>query len=111
MCLKKGLTIAPYFYTYNNIKIRKRKDTCTKFSLRDKMERGGAMASRLTQIPAGSCGVVVKARKSPRLQAIGLVPGAEVRCKYKSQGTMVLEIGNRWIALRRKALRGVWVDY
>lgn len=107
--------IAPYFYAnylfHYSIEERKRKDARTKIPLSNRMERGGAMAGRLNWIPAGSCGVIVKARKSPRLQAIGLVPGAEVRCKYKSQGTMVLEIGNRWIALRRRALRGVWVDY
>lgn len=111
MCLKKGLTIAPYFYTYNNIKIRKRKDTCTKFSPRDKMERGGAMECRLDRLPMGSDGVITKARKTPRLQALGLVPGAEVSCQYKSRGIMVLEIGKRRIALLRRSLWGIRVDY
>jgi len=69
------------------------------------------MESKIDRMPVGSCGVIISARKSPRLQTMGLVPGAEVRCKYKSQGVMVLEIGNRLLALRRKGLRGVWVDY
>ncbi len=69
------------------------------------------MTGRMERMPVGSDGVITRARKLPRLQALGLVPGVEVRCKYKSQGIMVLEIENRLIALRRKSLRGVWVDY
>ena len=69
------------------------------------------MISKMDRMPVGSCGVVTKARKSPRLQALGLLPGAEVMCKYKSRGIMVLENGNRLIALRRNSLRGIWVDY
>ena len=74
------------------------------------MERGGAMVVKAERLPEGSCGVVVRARKTPRLQALGLTPGATVYCKYKSRGIVVLEINDRLLALRRP-LRKVWVDY
>lgn len=69
------------------------------------------MTGRMDKVPEGSWGVIIRAKKTPRLQAMGLVPGAEVCCKYKSRGTMVLEMGNRLIALRRNSLRGIWLDY
>lgn len=68
------------------------------------------MVVKADRLPAGSCGVIVRARKMPRLQALGLTPGATVSCKYKSRGIMVLEIDHRLLALRRP-LRWVWVDY
>lgn len=68
------------------------------------------MVVKMEKLPMGGCGVVVRMKKTPRLQGLGLAPGVRVFCKYKSRGIMVLEIDSRLIALRRP-LGAVWVDY
>ena len=69
------------------------------------------MELRLDRLPVGGGGVVTKIKNAPRLQAVGLIPGAQVCCKYKSRGVAVLAIEKRRIALRLRMLRRVWVDY
>ncbi|MBE6926744.1 MAG: hypothetical protein E7461_07880 [Ruminococcaceae bacterium] len=48
---------------------------------------------------------------APRLYQLGLQPGVTVFCKYKSRGVMVLKVQKRLLALRRRELYCVWVDY
>ena len=62
-------------------------------------------------MPPGSWGVITRIGYAPRLHQIGLRPGVTVFCKYKSRGIMVLRIEKRLLALRRRELNGVWVDY
>ena len=69
------------------------------------------MKERLVRLPAFGGGVIVKMKRSPRLEMMGLHPGTTVACTYKSRGIIVLEIGHRLIALRRKELEHIWVDY
>ncbi|MBE6943100.1 MAG: ferrous iron transport protein A [Ruminococcaceae bacterium] len=69
------------------------------------------MKERLERLPVGGGGVIVKMKRSPRMERIGLRSGATVVCTYKSRGVVVLALGNRLIALRRKELGNIWVDY
>ena len=71
----------------------------------------GGLKERLERLPVGGGGVIVKMNRSPRMERIGLRPGTTVVCTYKSRGVVMLALGDRQIALRRKALRDVWVDY
>ena len=69
------------------------------------------MVGKLDRLPQGSWGVITRVGYEPRLYRLGLRPGETVFCKYKSRGIMVLEIGKRLLALRRRELYGVWADY
>ncbi len=69
------------------------------------------MVGRLDRMPPGSWGVITRMGCGPRLYQLGLRPGVAVFCKYKSRGVMVLKIGKRLLALRRRELYGVWADY
>ena len=69
------------------------------------------MEKRLRGLTCGHSGVITRVKKAPRLQTLGFAPGAVVCCKYKSNRIMVLEIGERLIALPIFQLRGVWADY
>lgn len=69
------------------------------------------MEGKLDRLPPGSWGVITRMGFAPRLYQLGLRPGVTVFCKYKSRGVMVLKIGKRLLALRRRELYGVWVDY
>ena len=69
------------------------------------------MEKRLCSLPCGHSGVITRMKKAPRLQTLGFAVGAMVHCKYKSSRIIVLEVGERLIALRICQLRGVWADY
>ena len=69
------------------------------------------MEKRLCYLTRGGNAVITRIKKAPRLQTLGLVPGAIVHCKYKSDCVMVLEVAGRLIALRICDLRKVWADY
>lgn len=69
------------------------------------------MEKRLCCLTQGGEAVVTRIKKAPRLQALGLAPGTVVRCMYKSSFVMVLEVGQRLLALRIGELRRVWADY
>lgn len=69
------------------------------------------MGKRLCGLRYGHSGVIIRMKKAPRLQTLGLVPGAVVHCKYKSSSVMVLEVAGRLVALRIRQLRKVWADY
>ena len=69
------------------------------------------MVKRLCYLSKGETAVVVRIKKAPRLQAIGLTPGALVCCRYKSSCVMVLEVKDRMVAVRSCDLRRVWADY
>ena len=69
------------------------------------------MEGKLDRLPPGSWGVITRMGYGPRLYQLGLRPGETVFCKYKSRGVMVLKIGKRLLALRRRELYSVWVDY
>ena len=69
------------------------------------------MEEQLARLPVGSGGVITRMKKAPRLEQMGLRPGAVVTCVYKSRGVQVLELGRCLMALRRQALRGIRVDY
>ncbi len=69
------------------------------------------MEKRLCGLTCGDSAVITRIKKAPRLQTLGLVPGAVVCCKYKSSRIMVLEVAERLVALRICQLRKVWADY
>lgn len=69
------------------------------------------MDKRLCYLTKGETAVITRIKKAPRLQTLGLTPGAVVCCKYKSGCVMVLEVDNRLMALRTCNLRKVWADY
>ena len=69
------------------------------------------MEGKLDRLPPGSWGVITRMGYAPRLSQLGLRPGGTVFCKYKSRGVMVLKIGKRLLALRRRELNSIWVDY
>ena len=69
------------------------------------------MEKRLFRLAKGENAVITHIKKAPRLQALGLTPGAVVCCKYKSNCVMVLEIERRLVAIPVCHLRRVWADY
>ena len=69
------------------------------------------MEKRLFRLAKGENAVITHIKKAPRLQALGLTPGAVVCCKYKSDRVMVLEVGQCLVALRTCQLCKVWADY
>jgi len=69
------------------------------------------MGKKLCYLTRGDEAVITRIKKAPRLQTLGLAPGVVVCCKYKSDRVMVLEIGDRLVALPVFQLRRVWADY
>ena len=69
------------------------------------------MKKRLCCLSKGENAVIIKLKKAPRLKALGLIPGAVVRCTYKSGFVMVLEVGQRLLAIPIRQLRRVWADF
>lgn len=69
------------------------------------------MEKRLFRLAKGEDAVITHIKKAPRLQALGLTPGAVVYCKYKSNCVMVLEVEKRLIAIPVCHLRRVWADF
>jgi len=66
---------------------------------------------KLDRLPPGGWGMITRMGYAPRLYQLGLQPGVTVFCKYKSRGVMVLKVQKRLLALRRRELYCVWVDY
>ncbi len=69
------------------------------------------MEKRLCRLAKGENAVITRIKKAPRLQTLGLAPGAVVCCRYKSSCVMVLEVGQRLIAIPICRLRKVWADF
>ncbi len=69
------------------------------------------MEKRLCGLMRGDSAVITRIKKAPRLQTLGLAPGAVVYCKYKSRCVMVLKVEDRLIALRICQLKKAWADY
>ncbi len=69
------------------------------------------MEKRLCCLAKGENAVIIRTKKAPRLKALGLIPGAVVCCTYKSGFVMVLEVGQRLLAIPTRQLRSVWADF